>query len=290
MLRGGRDELQRQSDEPDRLGGEIDADEPLAGGRRVALGENEVQHAQHAVQALGQLIEGWDSVGDARVRDAPLRPCDPLRHRRLRDEERAGDLCGREARDGAQCQCHPAFERQRRVRAREDESQPVVGILIPCPCDEVCHIRGERPAGQLIHRAHLLELASLVRRAPDPIERGVARDGGDPRAGVRRKPVERPHSGGLLEGVLRGILRETPVPGDADECHDDARPLVPVSARQRIIDAQSVPPAPGSRGQKGRSSSEPQRAIGCFDATSIASSRSRQWRMSKPPIHSFASM
>ncbi len=60
-------------------------------------------------------------------RDLALRAHEPLRHRRLRDEERARDLVGRQAAERAQRQRDLRVERERRMAAGEDELEPLVG-------------------------------------------------------------------------------------------------------------------------------------------------------------------
>ena len=78
--------------EADRLGAEVLAHEALAGARRVALVEDEVDDGQHAGEAIRQLLVARDAVGDAGGGDLALGAHEALGHRRLGDEERARDL------------------------------------------------------------------------------------------------------------------------------------------------------------------------------------------------------
>ena len=55
-----------------------------------------------------------------------LRPADPLGHRRLGDEEGAGDLGGRQAADRAQRERDLRRRGQRRVAAQEEQRERVV--------------------------------------------------------------------------------------------------------------------------------------------------------------------
>ena len=73
------------------------ADERLARGGRVAFGEDQVEHAQHHFQAIGEQMRGWDVVGDAGILDLALGPHQPLRQRRHRDEEGRRNLRGGQA-------------------------------------------------------------------------------------------------------------------------------------------------------------------------------------------------
>ena len=68
-------------------------------------------------------------VRDARVANLPLRPHQPLRHRRRRDEERARDLVGVEPAERAERQRDLRVERQRRVAAGEDQAKAIVRDL-----------------------------------------------------------------------------------------------------------------------------------------------------------------
>ena len=110
-LRLVRHQCAEHPDEADRLGRQLAPDEPVAGGRAVALVEHEIEHAQDAIEPFRQGVVVRDSIGDPRVADLPLRPDEPLGERRLRDEEGAGDLGGREAAEGAQRQRHPGVHR-----------------------------------------------------------------------------------------------------------------------------------------------------------------------------------
>jgi hypothetical protein len=59
-----------------------------------------------------------------------LRAHEPLRHRRLGDEERARDLGGAEAAERPQRKRDLRVARQRRMAAREDELEPLIGNRI----------------------------------------------------------------------------------------------------------------------------------------------------------------
>ena len=74
------------------------------------------------------LVSGT-TYGIRGVGDLSLRPHEPLRHRRRRDEERARDLLGLEADERAKRERDLRLERERRVAAGEDEAKAVVGDL-----------------------------------------------------------------------------------------------------------------------------------------------------------------
>jgi hypothetical protein len=91
-----RHELRQLPSEADGLGAEVVANEPLPGARRVALVEYEVHDRQHGAQAVGEVGVAWHPVRDPGVADLGLGPDQALGHRRFGDQERVGDLPGRE--------------------------------------------------------------------------------------------------------------------------------------------------------------------------------------------------
>ena len=69
--------------QPDRLGGEVVAHQRVAGRRRVALVEDQVEHGEHgAAAAPAARRAAARRSGCPAVADLPLRPHEPLRHRR----------------------------------------------------------------------------------------------------------------------------------------------------------------------------------------------------------------
>lgn len=75
------------------FGGEVDADQVVAGARGRALGEDQVEHVQNGRQVLG-----WAELR-AGLLDLLLGAADPLCHRCFRYQESPGDLRCRQAAD-----------------------------------------------------------------------------------------------------------------------------------------------------------------------------------------------
>jgi hypothetical protein len=179
----------------------------------VAGVEDEVEHGEDGAQAIGQQVVGRHAEGDARVADLPLRANEPLRHRRLGDEECSRDLLGREAADRPQRERHLRLGRKRGMTAGEDEAQAVVR-----------------------NRAHLLvlsrpllqerELAVERSLAADPVEGPVARCGQKPGRRVVRHPVARPPLQRGCERILKRVLGEVEVAEGADQGREDAAALL----------------------------------------------------------------
>ena len=119
--------------QPDRLGGQVGAVQARRRGGGVALVEDQVQHVQHRAQPLPARSSagGMREPGTPAGLDPLLGPADALGHRRLRDQERRGDLRGGQAADGAQGQRDLAGRGQGRVAAQEQQGQRVVPVPAP---------------------------------------------------------------------------------------------------------------------------------------------------------------
>src|SRR5213082_1046476 len=193
---------------------------------------------------------GRDAEGDPGVADLPLRAHEPLRHRRLRDEEGAGYLFGREAAERAQGQRDLRLGRQGGVTTREDQAQPLVG-------DRLVHLLSRLEGRQQ------LRLAPQRLLAPDAVARAVARGDQQPGAGLGRNAVAWPALERDRNRFLKGVLGELEVAEDADQAREDAPPFGTKGALD-LVQCSTT----------GLTSTEPPcRAAGIFEANSIASSR-----------------
>ena len=239
-------QLGERAAEPDRLGRQVDAP-------AVALVEDQVDDREHRREPVRQQVVGRHPERDAGGLDLLLRPHEPLRHRRLGHQERAGDLGRGQAAERPQRQRDLRLRGERRVAAREDELEPLVG------------------EGRLVHvvlrRLGHVEQPRLLRQRPltaEVVERAVARRRDQPRALVGGDPVARPAGGGDREGLLGGLLGELEVAEDADQGGQHAPPLVAEGLLERSYHSAM-----------GRTSmAPPMLAAGIFAASSIAASRS----------------
>ena len=244
--------------QPDRLGAQLPADQGIAGRRRVALVVDEVQDLEDAVEALRQQVERRHAVGDAGVADLALGPDEPLGERRLRDQEGPRDLRCREAAERPERQGDATVHRQRRMAAREDQPESVVG-------DGHLVVRHVRAAASGLDRGKVRldgGLArELVRLVPEPpaaaqsIDRPVACGRRDPGARVVRYAAGRPHLERRDERLLDGLLGEIEVAEDANERRD--RPA-------RFLAEQAVDDLAG--GGRRRQSATTASAGACDDA------------------------
>ena len=101
------DELGEHAGQPDRLAGQLRAHPVLAGGRRVALVEDQVDDRHDVVEAGHPLGAAGQLQVHACVAQRLLGARDPLSHRGLRDEEAARDLGRGQAADEAERQRRP---------------------------------------------------------------------------------------------------------------------------------------------------------------------------------------
>ena len=169
---------------------------------------------------------GRDDVRDAGAGDLALRAHEPLLHRRLGGQERAGDLGRLQAAERPQRQRDARLRRERRMAAREDQPEPIVrdGAVV----DLVLLARGH----ERLQLAHLvLEPAG----APDPVDRLVPGRRRDPRTGVAGQPALRPDLERDQERVLDRLLGEVEVAEDADERRDRPPRLLPEQAVDGLV-------------------------------------------------------
>lgn len=219
----------QQPGQPDRFGRQIGTLEFVALAGRVALVEQQVQHAEHGGGALGQQMRGRHPVRDRGGADLAFHPDEALRHGRFGNQERAGDLRGAEPGERAQRERHLCFERERGMAAGEDEPEPVVldpAVFAVSTVDGCWFVRDRQPR-------RFPEFARSRGGAPDPVDGTVAGGGGEPCSGVLGHAVARPGAHGERECVLGAFLGQVPVAGDADEGGHDGAPLVAERLRDR---------------------------------------------------------
>ena len=193
----------QRAGQPDGLVAQLPADQLLAARRPVALGEDQVDHAEHRAEPPGQLLAPRHAERDPGLPDLPLGPHQPLRHRRLGDQEGGGDLRRGQPADAAQRQRDPRLRVQGRMAAHEDEPELVVSLRHHGRFSH--HSRPSDP-GQARRLGLLGRTPALP---PQPVQGLVPRRAGQPGAGVGRHPGDRPgrdrEEAGLLHRVLGGL-------------------------------------------------------------------------------------
>ena len=172
---------------------------------RVALVEEQIEHGEHRVRALGQQVRRRHAIGDAGIADLVLGAHEPLRHRRFGYEEGARDLGRRQTRERAQRERDLRLDRERRVTTREDQPEAIVFDATVVARRWIVGAGRTSPPPAVS--------AAPRRRAAQPVDRAVARGRREPGAGVARDAVTGPSFEGLREGVLRAFLGEIPVAG-----------------------------------------------------------------------------
>ena len=148
-------QLREHATEAQRLFTKRRSNQIVAGGRRVAFIENEVDHLEHRREPRRAFLRTRNLERNARFGKRPLRTHDSLRNRRFRHDERAGDLVGRQPSEQAQRQRNPCFRREQRVAGNEHQPQQVVADVI---------VEGRIDAG-LLQLLRELELVTESARA-----------------------------------------------------------------------------------------------------------------------------
>ena len=189
----------------------------------MTLGVDEVDHVQDAVQPIRELVRVRDPVGDPGGLDLPLRPDEPLVHRGLGGQERAGDLGDLQSTDDPEGECDPRLQGESGVAAGEEQSQPVVvhatevgrffaaRVLVPHQRLQVVE-RG-RPGGLSTHA----------------VDGPPSGDGGEPRARSGRDALGGPLRHGSGERVGHRLLGQPHVAAElAGERREECGPLLAI--------------------------------------------------------------
>ena len=140
-----RGELGQDPAQAQRVLAERGSHPVVAGGRRVALVEDQVDDLEHRRQARGELGPARDLEGDMRLGEGPLGADDALGDRRLRDEEGTRDLLGGQAAEQAERERDPRLGGQHRMAGGEDEAQEVVADVVVEGRVEIRHRHFLRP-------------------------------------------------------------------------------------------------------------------------------------------------
>ena len=211
-------QLGEYAGEPDRLGAQVKPQQG-AGGRRVALVEDQVDDGEDGREAAGKLGFGGHAVGDAGVPDLALGPDDPLGHGRFRHEERPRDLRRLEPAEQPEGQRDLGGLVQRRMAAGEDQLEPVIGHGLLLEAE----FRPRRVGAIQVMRLRVPLVTD--RLAAQPVDGPVAGSRDDPRARIGRQALRRPPGGRHGERVLDRFLGGVDIAEKADQGSDAAAVL-----------------------------------------------------------------
>ena len=148
-------------------------------------------------------------VGDPRRLDLALGADEALGHRRLGDEEGAGNLGGGQPSEQAQRERHLRIRRQRWVAAGEDETEPVVRHGF--------HLLGSGIVVRGPKHRDLGEQLPPTRLAAQAVDGTVTGRRRDPTSRVGRQAAGRPLAQRERERLLHRILGDVDVCEGADE-------------------------------------------------------------------------
>ena len=232
-----RCQCQQQAGQPDGLVAEVGPHQVVAGAGRVALVEDEVDHGQHRVETIVELVGGRHPEGDAGLADLSLGPDQPLGHGRFGYEEGASDLRRGQTGDRAQGERHPCLRSERGMAAGHQQRQLIVR-------------RGRRLGRPSLHPGQRLLSIGPTGLAAKPVDGSAAGDGGQPRAGPVRNPGAGPRAEGLGDRVLGRVLGRVEVAEITGERGDEQRPLVAHDRADGVVDGV---PHERRRGAQGKS-------------------------------------
>ena len=150
---------------------------------------------------------------------------DPPGHRRLRHQERAGDLGRGQAADRAQGQCDLRGGRQCGVAAQEQQDQCVVGV------GRRVGPGGQAVAGRDLPGSGLLPALPGLLRAQE-VGQPTGGDGDQPAAWTGGDSVGRPLARGGEQRLLDGVLGEVEMPVSSCQRAEDLRREV----AQQVLD------------------------------------------------------
>ena len=203
----------------------------VAGGRDVALVEDEVDDLEHRREPVRELRAARHLERHAGVRERALGPHDALGDGRLRHEKRPGDLVGREAAEQPQRQSDAGFLREDGMARREHQAQQVVADVIVDRRDELL-LDGSAGVGG---RSDLFVLALGEAPAAQHVDRPVLRGGHEPGARVLRHARLRPALERRDERVLGEVFRQADVAHHAREPGDQTGRLDPPDRVDRSV-------------------------------------------------------
>ncbi len=215
-------QLQQQVAQADGFAGQLISGQLGAHGGRVALVEYQVDHPQHALQALGQFTQLRHLIGNPGVADLRLGAHDALGDGGRADQPGPGDFLGAQVADLAQGQRHLGIGRQCRVAAGEDQAQAVILHILDAPV----------VLFQLLQLAEQRRLGSReTRPSAQGIDRLEAADRHQPGPGVVGHASVLPALDGHEEGLVQRLFGQVEIPQQADQGGEDPPRLLAVDQR-----------------------------------------------------------
>jgi hypothetical protein len=218
-LRLLRRELGEDAAQAQRVLAQAGAQPVVARGRGIAFVEHEIDDPEHRAEAAPQLLALRHRERHARRGERALGAHDALRDRRLRHQEGARDLLGRQARDQAQGERDARLGREQRMARDEHQAQQVVAdVVVEGGVDRLDDVL------PLVERAADLRVLALEQlHAAQPVDRAVPGGGHEPGARTVRDARLGPPLERRDQGVLRQLLGEADVAHDAREAGDEPR-------------------------------------------------------------------
>ena len=191
----------------------------------------------HRVESLGE-VPGGGRVELLGGSNARLGPADPLRHRRLRDEEPGRDLRSGEPGDGAEHERHLRGVAQGGMRAEHEHLERVVAVGVGLPFGGG---RGEPAVRRRVRRVVHLAAGSRL-TAPQLVDQPAGRHPDQPRPWIVGDAIGRPLSRSRHERLLHRVLARREVAAATQQGSEDVWRVLPPRVLAAEVGHWSSPP------------------------------------------------
>jgi hypothetical protein len=224
-----RGQLAQQPPEPDRLGGQVDPEQPVAAGGVIALVEDQVHDRADGPDPVGELVVGWEPERDSCHGDLAFGPDQPLLQGPLGNQKGPGDLGRGQPANRPQGQGDLGIDPQRRMAAHQDQRQ----LVVVAAARWLSVVQAGLAVDRLQPGQQLRPLGPSPIPA-QPVDRASAGGGDQPGVRMVRDAVARPGSEGLLGGVLDGVLGQLDIAGPTAQHRYGACPVGAVGGRDLV--------------------------------------------------------
>src|SRR5262249_30683294 len=210
------------ADEPQRLLTELRPHPVVAGGRRIALVEDEIDDRQHRGETGGKLLAARHLERHARLAQGALSAHDALLDGRLRHEEGAGNLLRGQSAQQAERQRRARLWREDRVAGDEDEAEEIVANVVERRVEVWRCVLLDL---QLVTELGVLAVGELV--AAEEIDRPMLGGGHQPGARLFGHAWPGPFLDRSAQRVLGKLLSNADIAHHAREAGNELRLLDP---------------------------------------------------------------
>ncbi len=212
------EQFDEEASETDGFAAQIGTRQLGAGRSRIALVEDQIDHAEHGIEARREIGCGRHDIGNSRLADLRLGANDALGEGADAGKEGAGDFLGGQAAYLAKGERGLRIRRQGGVAAGEDEPQPVIGDAL---------VFDHRLLGgfALEMNGEIVPRGVEAGAAAEPVDRLEAAGRHQPCPRIFRHAIARPLRRGGGKGVMQRLFGTVEVTEETDQRGKDAAEL-----------------------------------------------------------------